>query len=186
MIKLSEINLEKGVNFSESDIKSGLLLKKANYIFLGFFFFIIGVCLLLVNLRFFNLFLLSLVVSIILFVSGSSSLGYDELLFTKKELFEEFYLREAWHMEMRMSIFLSFFIGLFFFVGSIILFFLDVEKYFFAVLFCDIVGATILIYGFLMNDYEKKVKKYEKKIDDLKESLATKTWEYQGMDKINF
>jgi len=161
--------------------RNSVMLKKINYVIFGVLFLIVSFSLLFISFKFFYLSILCVILSLILFFSGKGSLDYDELLFSEREVFTEFYLKEAWHQEMQLSVFISFVFGGFFFISSILLLILHPQRYFFAILFCDAVGATILIYGFFMRDYEKKIKTYEKQIEELREKIEMKSFEYQGV-----
>ncbi|MBN2881623.1 hypothetical protein JXM83_06260 [Candidatus Woesearchaeota archaeon] len=170
------------VEFETNVEKEVVSVRKASSVLIGFIFFVISISLLIISKE---LFLWAIVISlagIIFLFTGISKVSYDERLSRDGTNLDNLNLRESWHMEMQMSIVISFFIGGFFFVSSIILFFLDSKKFFMSLLFCDIVGATILVYALQIQSYNKQVLSYEEKIDEIKERIAQKNWYYQDIN----
>ncbi|MBN2881622.1 hypothetical protein JXM83_06255 [Candidatus Woesearchaeota archaeon] len=91
----------------------------------------------------------------------------------------KFYQRQIHHRDTVTYKTISIAFGLFFFVGSIIFFFMDAKKFFLPILFYDIVGTTMLVYGLNLSDFEKKKKRHEDDLENLEKDLQDKKFEMQ-------
>jgi hypothetical protein len=103
----------------------------------------------------------------------------EELTMEKDEDAGAFYRRQLHHRDTVTYRAVAFFFGLFFFVGSIIFFFLNAKKYFLPILFYDLVGTIMLIYALNLNEFENKKQRHENDLEDLKKDVADKKYDLQ-------
>jgi len=91
----------------------------------------------------------------------------------------EFYRRQIRHRDTVAYKMVSLLFGLFFFLGSILFFLMDAQKYLFPILFYDIVGTIMLIYGLSLDESESKKRKKEQEHEEFKRKLREKDYELQ-------
>lgn len=103
----------------------------------------------------------------------------EELTMNKDEDAGAFYRRQLRHRDTVTYKAIAIFFGLFFFIGSIIFFLLNAHKYLLPILFYDIVGTVMLIYGIGLHDSENKKKRKEDDLDDLKKDINDKKFDLQ-------
>lgn len=102
-----------------------------------------------------------------------------ELTMFENEDAGEFYRRQIRHRDTVAYKMVSLLFGFFFFLGSIIFFFMDAQKYLFPILFYDIVGTVMLVYGLSLSDLENKKKKEQDKKEEFKRKVRDKHYDLQ-------
>lgn len=103
----------------------------------------------------------------------------EELTMEKDEDAGAFYRRQLKHRDTVAYKAIAIFFGLFFFIGSIIFFLMNAQKYLLPILFYDIVGAVMLIYGIGLQDSENKKRRKEEDLEDLKKDVNDKKFDLQ-------
>ena len=103
----------------------------------------------------------------------------EELTMEKDEDAGAFYRRQLRHRDTTTYKAISIFFGLFFFIGSIVFFLMNAQKYLLPILFYDIVGTVMLIYGIGLHDFENKKKRKEDDLEDLKKDVNDKKFDMQ-------
>jgi len=103
----------------------------------------------------------------------------EELTMEKDEDAGAFYRRQLRHRDTVTYKAIAVFFGLFFFFGSIVFFLLDAKKYLLPLLFYDVVGTVMLIYGIGLNDSENKKRRKEEDLENFKKDMADKKFDLQ-------
>lgn len=103
----------------------------------------------------------------------------DNITMEKDEDAGAFYKRQLRHRDVAAYRLISIFFGLFFFIGSIVFFFINSHKYLMPILFYDVVGTVMLVYGLNISEFENKKKRHEDDIEDLKKDVNDKKFDMQ-------
>lgn len=103
----------------------------------------------------------------------------EELTMGKEEDAGAFYRRQLRHRDTVTYKAVSFVFGLFFFIGSIVFFILNAQKYFLPILFYDIVGTVMLVYGLNISEKENQKQRHDDDLEDLKKKINDKNYELQ-------
>jgi hypothetical protein len=103
----------------------------------------------------------------------------EELTMEKDEDAGAFYRRQLRHRDTLAYKVIAIFFGIFFLIGSVAFFLLNANKYFLPILFYDVVGAVLLVYGIGIHDSENKKRKKEEDIENLKKEISDKKYDMQ-------
>lgn len=103
----------------------------------------------------------------------------EKLTMLKDEDAGAFYRRQIRHRDTLTYKIVAVVFGVFFFGGSIVFFVIDANKFFLPILFYDVVGTVMLVYGLNLSEFESKKQEHNEFVEDLKNKINNKDFEMQ-------